>query len=135
MAEQFVDWRGNPVKPQDIVLYPSMSGRSCQMTEGILIDIWQVYNDPETSEWVRLGVGEEVPMKRIPPWMRAEGGPAEEPCPLLWRAKIQPTADSRFTRHGTYAKYDSLTDTYGPTREAKPVTLYIVENITLLVSV
>lgn len=34
-----IDWRGNPVKVGSRVLYPRMSGRSCEMQEGIIEEV------------------------------------------------------------------------------------------------
>lgn len=127
MSEEYTDWRGHPVKPKDVVLYPSMRDRSCQMTEGILLSVWRVYYHPDNHEWTRLEPGQEIPTQ--PTWRRGEVVGKEE-CRTQWRAQVRPTADSRFTRWSTQGDWDHETLTRGPEKPAKPITLTVVKNLT-----
>ena len=110
------DWRGHSYEVGDLVLYPRMSGRSVEMMEATVVDIWRVfYND--SFEWQRLPEGERA-SKMKKEWngetreFVSLGIPDDE-----LRVKLQPTgAGSRF-RH-----YEGV--------DLKPVVLQVTENIT-----
>lgn len=127
MSEPFNDWRGQPLTPGDIVFYPSMRSRSCQITEGILLDIYRVYYHPDTYEWTKLEPEQEIPTR--PVWRDGEVVGKEE-CSTEWRALIQPTGDSRFPRSSTRGTWNHETGERGPEQAARPITLSIVQNLT-----
>lgn len=82
---RLTDWRGNEYGIGDLVLYPRMSGRSCEMQEGTVTSVHLVYRDPERWEWKRVADGVEPP----------EGSDTEE------RVQILPSRSSRdFSRWG-----------------------------------
>ncbi|WP_282203928.1 hypothetical protein [Kitasatospora fiedleri] len=81
---RLTDWRGAEYGVGDIVLYPRMSGRSCEMQEGTVTDIYVAVRDPETYGWKRLAEG-----------ATPDGQPTE------MRVQILPTRSSReFFRWG-----------------------------------
>jgi hypothetical protein len=144
ITEEFTDWRGSPVRPGDVVLYPSMSGRSCQMTEGVFIEAWKVYYN--CSKWQRLAPGETPPTKKSDERLRDEAGDlvwegegpdrrvvwheVELPAKTEWRIRIQPTRDSRFTRYSGTGDWNPEKHDYERIAPAKPVTLTLPNNVT-----
>lgn len=45
------DWRGNLVAPGDTVLYPRMSGRSVEMREASVLEVWRKVADRRRYRW------------------------------------------------------------------------------------
>ena len=54
------DWRGNTYTLGDTILYPRMSGRSVEMQEAVVVDLYHVHYSRETWDWARLPEGEAV---------------------------------------------------------------------------
>jgi hypothetical protein len=126
------DWRGNALTPGCVVLYPRTSGRSCEVQEGILLDVWRVYKPPGSWEWKRLHDGQDVPTEEVPEWDR-HFDPAKptRPCENELRVRIQPTRSSRDFHRGGMT-WDREAGKYEPPAEFKPITLTICENVTFL---
>ncbi|MFI6485211.1 hypothetical protein ACIBH1_45385 [Nonomuraea sp. NPDC050663] len=133
MSEQMTltDWRGNPYTVGTTVLYPRMSGRSCEICEGVVVDIWEAVYDRKLYKWVRAN-----PDKLA---HQAVTGRDRE-----MRVKIQPNgrgsrdfyrSDSRAARdeNGDYV-YDDDGHMVFEKVDLKPVTLTIIENVTVLTS-
>ncbi|ROO82621.1 hypothetical protein EDD29_0102 [Actinocorallia herbida] len=128
---EFIDWRGNRVEVGDTVLYPSSAGRSCQITEGTVLDIWQAYRSE--YEWKRYVEGAVLPTESVSEVVVDADGSVllnergyaireevERSVPLEWRIRIQPTRDSR-----AFHRKEQ-----GP--PSKAVTILICENVTFL---
>jgi hypothetical protein len=146
------DWRGNAYTIGDTVLYPRMSGRSCEMAEATVADIWLTYTSPETYKWVRLKEGQEPPIV----WHSGMGENPEDPTgPNIWqrreapaktelRVRLQPNgrgsrdfyrADSVFLRDENGSMIRDEDDRAVRVQvPIKPVTLTVVENVTWLSS-
>jgi len=140
----WTDWRGNPYTVGDTVLYPRLSGRSVHMCEGVVTDLFEVYQGAD-YKYVRLAPGETAPLHEIWTWQNPED-PAERsryrrdgwehvqvavPRDTERRAKIKPTGrSSRFAAYWN-KKWNPETHEFDET-EQKPVTLTAnVESITL----
>lgn len=82
-VEAVVDWRGNEIRVGSTVLYPRMSGRSCEIQEGTVEAIFRheqdrlvwAGTDPETGR----GVWDKFP---------------------AYKFRITPTRSTRFRRWG-----------------------------------
>lgn len=136
MALTWTDWRGHDYTVGDTILYARMSGRSCEMAEGIVEDLAVYYKD-DRYRWTRLKDGEAVPEKpgfkyRNPetqeltgrffysddPRSKWERVPVMIPVEHERRAKIVPTKrTSRWTRSWS---------------NDKAVTLRVTESITAI---
>lgn len=85
---EYTDWRGNIIRIGDTVLYPSLVGRTAQMTEGTVQDIYCVERNSYLGKWVRT---DERP---------------SDVNSVKWRINILPTRDSlhtyRYADVGTY---------------------------------
>ncbi len=154
MALTWTDWRGNDYTVGDTILFARMSGRSCEMAEGVIVDLMVMcYGDDYA--WKRVPDGEPVPEKLVYQYVNPEN-PAEYssyqrngknwdhrqimvPVQSERRAKIMPTLrTSRFRSYEarqTKWVYDEKTNTgafidAGP---RKPVTLRVTESITAIV--
>ena len=130
------DWRGNEYGVGDRVVYGRMSGRSVEMQEGVVLDIWETYQDRENYKWRRLAEGETAPSKQRYSRETGKLEPTGEPEDTLTRVKLQPTGKgSRNFGRGDHAY--SWPDGYGgkmiiTPKTPKPVTLVIIENVTKL---
>lgn len=100
---KLTDWRGNDYGVGATVIYPRQSGRSVEVKEAVVLDIYEVYRDPEDWSWKRLPEGELMPDDR----------------PVELRVRVQPFKASRFTP-------------WAGDEDFKPATLINVENITVL---
>ena len=148
MALTWQDWRGNDYTVGDTVTYPRGSGRSVEMTEAVILDLYEVwYRHDGPYRWVRLAEGELPPFKqegrredldgnalgrdviasidyRLRRWVMHETDEREE---TKRRATLQPTklSSRRFFREGigryAFEKLD----------EPRRVTLIDTENITV----
>lgn len=147
------DWRGNHYTVGSLILYTRMSGRSCELAEGRVADLYEVYYGHDDYKWHRLEPGEKTPEYETWRWKHNETGDIQRyppsdldereahwknvevsvPCETERRAKILPTG--RTSRgFGYYNKkwvYDEKTGKgeFVET-EQKPVTLKITESIT-----
>jgi hypothetical protein len=136
MALTWTDWRGNDFTVGDTVLYARLSGRSCEMAEGVVTDLMVMYRDPDKYEWARLPEGEAVPEKLEWRWVNPDNPddlrfrcPQESwrdskkqvsvPVENERRAKIMPAM--RTSRFNSYDK------------DVQPVTLRVTESITAIV--
>ncbi|MGI5281692.1 hypothetical protein ACQEVF_59125 [Nonomuraea polychroma] len=132
MTEQqpmtLTDWRGNPYTVGTTIYYPRMSGRSCEIQEGVVIDIWDAVWDRDVFKWVRFN-----PDK--PSHQDVTGRDRQT------RVKVQPTgrgsrnfyrSDSRLVtdEHGEVVRDETGRAVWEKT-ELKPVTLMIIENVTV----
>lgn len=120
------DWRGNPYAIGTLILYPRMSGRSCEVQEGTVLDIYEaVYDRRNHRGWTRYDAA----------------NPNHQGQERETRVKVQPTGRSSrdFYRSNRQVRRDEhgeiIRDENGHTMwektEAKPVTLLITENITV----
>lgn len=93
------DFRGNTYGVGDTVLYPRMSGRSCELQEGTVVEIkWyedsEYYRDEPSGRWLTRPVQKH-------------------------KVRVQPTKSSRFGRNAV---------NWAGT-ETKPVWISIGENV------
>jgi hypothetical protein len=119
------DWRGNPYAIGTLIFYPRMSGRSCEIQEGIVLDIWDVVRDRSKFAWIRFDAS----------------NPSHQDTERVTRIKVQPTGRSSrdFYRSNHQVKRDEhgevVLDENGRSvwekTEAKPVTLLITEDVTV----
>lgn len=58
---RLTDWRGNEYGVGDTVIYGRQSGRCVELQEGVVVDIWRVYQN-NSYKWVRLEDNEEPPV-------------------------------------------------------------------------
>lgn len=156
MALTWTDWRGHDYTVGDTILYARMSGRSCEMAEGVVEDLAVYYY--ENYKWKRLGEGQKVPEKQVWRWKNPETGEPETwnrggrdgnpdweriqvwvPLDNERRAKVMPTLrTSRFNSYDarqTKWLYDPATGK-GEFIDAGPrkaVTLRVTESITAIV--
>lgn len=89
---RLTDWLGNEYGPGDTVIYPVMSGRSIEMQQATVIDIWTVYQCPKDYKWKRLDEGAEVPYKLKHTLVDGEWNYVEfdEKARLERRVRLQP---------------------------------------------
>lgn len=151
----WTDWRGNDYTEGDTILYARMSGRSCEMAEGVVVELREFYYSDD-YKWEKLEPGEPVPVHNVWRWRHRETGEIQQYAPMdldekeaHWenvevsvpyerrrRAKILPT--NRTSRFGGYWNKKWVWDAqsgkgeYVKT-EMKPVTLHITESITAIV--
>ena len=123
------DWRGNLYTIGTTIFYPRMSGRSCEIQGGVVLDIWEaVYDIVNFNGWVRLN----------------PDNPAHQAAKEQNRAtrvKVQPTGrgSRNFYRTDERTVKDESGETVRDERgyavwektEPKPVTILITENITV----
>jgi hypothetical protein len=139
---RLTDWRGNEYGVGDKVIYGRMSGRSVEMQEAVVAEIYRAYQDNETYKWKRLAEDDEIPFMRIyqqlGPDPRGDWGylPTGDPVEITVRVRVQPTGKgSRSFYRDDYTA--SWPDGYEgkmivTPHDPKPVTLIIIENITKL---
>lgn len=139
------DWRGNLYTVGSLVLYARMSGRSCEIAEGRIADIYEIYYGDD-YRWHKLAPGEPIPEHTVNRWKDPETGELSryrrdgfaraevtEPRENQRRAKIMPTG--RTSRGWGYWNkkwvYDDATG-HGEfvETEQKLITLKITESIT-----
>jgi hypothetical protein len=122
------DWRGNPYTVGTMIFYPRMSGRSCEIQEGIVLDIWEAVEDRSKAwrtTWVRLD----------------PNNPAHQDKERETRVKVQPTGRSsrdfyrsnhkvKRDEHGEIV-YDEKGRAVWEKTDAKPVTLKVIDNVTV----
>jgi hypothetical protein len=152
MALTWTDWRGNDFTVGDTILYARLSGRSCEMAEGVVEDLFVVWRDRETYKWVRLPENGPVPTHEVWRWRNLETGEltqcgyggwrdregfervqVTEPVDTERRAKIMPTLrTSRFNSYewGT-KKWNEETKVYDKVPR-KAVSLTVTESITAI---
>ncbi|MFI6497146.1 hypothetical protein [Nonomuraea typhae] len=123
------DWRGNPFTIGTTIFYPRMSGRSCEIQEGVVIDIWDAVYDRDVYRWVRFNP-EKISHQD------ATGNDRQT------RVKVHPTG--RGSRNFYRSDQRLVTDEQGEyvrdehgravweSVDLKPVTLMIIENITVV---
>jgi len=112
------DWRGREFTIGTEIVYPRMSGRSVEMSDGVVVDIWQAYRSKDTWNW-----------KRHTPNTSPEDISGDS---LAWRVKVKPhDLGSRGFYRGGWSDYFKNRDSGEPT-DVKPVTLINIENITVL---
>jgi hypothetical protein len=58
---ELTDWRGNVYRKGSRVLYAAMSGRSVELQEAVVVEIYTAYMDQKSYKWKKLKEGEEVP--------------------------------------------------------------------------
>jgi hypothetical protein len=140
------DWRGNAYMVGSLVLYPRLDGRSCEIAEGRVLDLYEVYRD-EDYKWHKLAAGEEAPLHEVMRWMCIETREVQqlhdelhsertwvtEPRETERRAKIMPTGrTSRFARWDKKWQWNEETQQGGfVDAEPRPVTLIITKSITV----
>ncbi|WP_424533677.1 hypothetical protein ACOZ38_25410 [Sphaerisporangium viridialbum] len=123
------DWRGNPYTVGTTIFYPRMSGRSCEMAEAVVVDIYDVV-------W---GCDDKIRWERFDP-----ENPAHQAASgrnRVTRVKVQPTgrgsrdfyrSDRRIVKdeNGETVRNDEGYAVWEKT-DIKPVTLMIINNITV----
>jgi len=158
----WTDWRGHEYTIGDTVLYARLSGRSCEMAEGVVTDLFEVYYCSDTYKWKRVDSLLGPPFKRKYGWIDAQGKLrpdaglsnsqarangwnweeyiSNERCRTERRAKIMPGRTSRFNSYedrGRKWAWDEATKTGEyhsvPDEDLKPITLKICESITAIV--
>ncbi|WP_440100059.1 hypothetical protein [Streptosporangium sp. H16] len=122
------DWRGNPYTVGTLIFYPRMSGRSCEMVEAVVVEIYDAVRDSDKYRWVRFD----------PDNPRHQ---ATSKGDRVTRVVVQPTGlGSRdfFRSHTRLARDEAgemVRDEQGgpvwETTEIKPVTLMITNNVTV----
>ncbi|MEU6778592.1 hypothetical protein ABZ912_05270 [Nonomuraea angiospora] len=122
------DWRGNPYTIGTTIFYPRGSSGSIEIQEGVVLDIWEAVHDVVNfTGWVRFDP--ENPAHQ-----------AAEEKNRANRVKVQPTGRSsrptnyrvRRDEHGEVVRDDSGRPEWEQYDvEHKPVTLLIVENVTV----
>lgn len=87
---RLTDWLGNEYGEGDTVIYPVGSGRSIEMQQATVLDIWTVYQCPDEYKWKRLEEGADVPHKKQwnPDTREYEPGP--ELADTQLRVRLQP---------------------------------------------
>ncbi|MEV0617604.1 hypothetical protein AB0I81_30085 [Nonomuraea sp. NPDC050404] len=115
------DWRGEPYTVGTLIIYPRAQGRTVEVQEGEVLDIWEVV-------WSGR-------------WMRFEPDNADHKgLERVTRVKVQPTGRcSRYDMRHKQIQYDEQDQiVYGDDdrpvlvqAKAKPVVLLITENITV----
>lgn len=143
----WTDWRGNDYTEGTLILYARMSGRSCEMAEGVVVELYEVYYGDD-YKWEKLAPGEPVPEHDVWRWKNTETGELSTyrgqgyteqvqvsvPRQHERRAKILPT--NRTSRFGGYDTKKWVWDEESGKgefieTEMKPVTLKITESITV----
>jgi hypothetical protein len=132
----WIDWRGNTYTVGTLVLYPRLDGRSCEMAEGHILSMTEVYRN-ESYKWVTIEPGEPRPAYLTWRWKNTETGEISrfgdigyehvqvmEPCTTEKRIRIMPTGrTSRFNGYEfSRKKWDHERKEFVET-EQKPVTL------------
>lgn len=87
---RLTDWLGTEYGVGDTIVYPVGSGRSVEMQQATVLDIWTVYNCPKDYKWKRLKEGEEVPSKLRWNADTHEREPNGEPVDTQLRVRLQP---------------------------------------------
>lgn len=112
---QIVDFRGNIYRVGDTVVYPRMSGRSCELQEAIVVEI-KPFNDTRYVENPAFDPNapsdnyRKVNQRHIPETF------------INYKVKVLPTRNSRgFYRTGT--------NSYDQDKEVSPVWIQIKENV------
>lgn len=108
------DWLGNEYGVGDKVVYGASSSHSVSMVLAEVVQIWDVYRDPDHYEWAVLAPGELPPFEQR--WNRdlriyEDTG---ERVKTHTRVQVMPIRSTRWKHHGKDRK----------------VTLTIIENIT-----
>lgn len=134
------DWRGNEWGVGSVILYPRMSGRSCEIQEGTVERIWWVKTGFKTegSRWgsweVPEGTEEAVMRVRV----RPNGRGSRDFCRTdrVARYRVKATGEilgwKDFYLSGHYKDSDSYEVVWNAI-PLKPVTLTVTENITALI--
>ncbi|WP_157536531.1 hypothetical protein [Kitasatospora mediocidica] len=125
---RLTDWRGNEYGVGDTILYARMSGRSCEISEATVVDIWRTYSDK--GRYNRLAEGEEAPSVQIFNFATREH--ETRPARTETRVKVQPNGrGSRDFYRTDYAYVKNAEGDYERVETSiKPVTLNIIANIT-----
>lgn len=112
------DWRGNEYYIGSTVIYPRASGRSVEITEAVVEDIYMVYYHKDKCKWVRVPEGEAPPEALV--GTNYSGLPE-----IKTRVKLKPTGPGSraFYRGGVGIFKDE---------PIKSVTLLDIENITVV---
>jgi hypothetical protein len=133
-AMKLTDWRGAEYGAGDTILYPRMSGRSCEIAEATVVDIWQAYYDFDTYKWKRVAEGGELPMVRRHIVFSDPPEFEEVPVDAVTRVKVQP--NGRGSRDFSRSDYSYVKNAEGEYERVetgiKPVTLNIIDNITVI---
>lgn len=129
---RLTDWRGNEYGVGDTILYARMSGRSCEISEATVVDIWQAYSDG--GRYNRLAEGDEVPTVQVFNYGTREY--ETRPARIEVRVKVQP--NGRGSRNFYRTDFDYRENAEGGYDRVetgiKPVTLHIIANITAVPS-
>jgi hypothetical protein len=126
---RLTDWRGNEYGVGDTILYARMSGRSCEISEATVVDIWETYQADGSWKWLRLEEGQEPPMRQY--WNYGTRENETRPANVETRVKVQPTGrDSRSFGRDDYDYVDGVRVAKTP----RAVTLQINQNVTAVTS-
>jgi hypothetical protein len=126
---RLTDWRGNEYGVGDTVLYPRVSGRSAEISEGTVTDIYQVYyGDFKWRRW--RGEGPEPTKFVFDGWDEDGKRKEKEVSALGTRVQIQPSGrTSRDFGYWSAREYNAETQKFDK-KAPKAVTILNIENIT-----
>lgn len=127
---KLTDWRGNEYGAGDTIFYPRMSGRSCEIVEATVVDIWETYRADGSWKWLRLEEGQEPPERVYWNYKTLEN--EMRPAETETRVKVQPNGrGSRSFYRTDYKMVENAEGGYDKVDTGiKPVTLNIIENVT-----
>jgi hypothetical protein len=123
---KMTDWRGNEYDTGSLIVYPAMSGRSCEIVEAVVVEVYGVVRNEKTYGQRRAADGEQ---------------------PKSIRARVQPTGrgSRRFYRSTERTDWIDDEGNVVPSGEWRPgltmrrtptspraVTLTILDNITVV---
>ena len=115
---KLTDWRGNEYGVGDMIVYPRASGRSVEMSDGVVTDIYKVYYSPEAYKWKRFDGAEPPDTGRS--------------ARTATRVQVKPTGlGSRGFWRGDWREYRAVRDGEKQA-EIKPVTICNIENVTVV---
>lgn len=149
------DWLGNEYDVGDKVIYAAGSGRSITMVLAEVVKIRKVCRDPDSWNWVEIGLDEEAPFKTMWNHDTRQREPTDERETTEFRVTVQPLNSSRWQQHHEQRRFEDkrtgqpIKNPYSEehwlgaidqhfkdhVREIKsppkPVTLMVTENIVL----
>lgn len=127
---RLTDWRGNEYGIGDTVLYPRTSGRSVEMSEATVADIYHVYYG-DNYKWERWdGEGPEPTKRVFDGWDEEGNRKTKEVSGLEIRVQLQPTGHT--SRNFGYYSGREYKDGKRIEKLPNKVTMVNIANITAL---
>lgn len=135
---ELTDWRGHPITVGTQVLWAR--GKSPELSEGTVLDVFEVYYDPKEYRFVRLEEGQTPPkVKHYGKYYRPEGSNDWKrdsymaPAKTHTRVKVQPIGkSSRSSVDYGSRRWNNDQAIWEDTGKTRPVTLVITKNVTAL---